>query len=452
MKKLSLFILLLALTSLGISQVTTVDKLMKMKPIGVPVHPTPNDSNIVYLTMDFSSSQFVKDYSKLLPKDRNVVGVHLVYTKYREVDTFNQPLLNRARYDNLKSIWPEIFNIKGLQWRAFEQTKAKTEEEAKTFYHGFIVFLQAKPKLDKLKAEKDLMKFTLGTYRDSMVEIPGRVIYKKRKRLVETGYFLANDPEKRQQGIKFKTQSIWFREKEYKTVVDSVVAKRIKPKKKKIGKFDSRYLKNTDVFEALSNRNWKGNWTLVTDVTGSMGPFSTQVLLFLKYNAEVLKMGRFSFFNDGNGAPELIKRIGSSGGIYNVASSNFDSIYRTIITAMENGNGGDIPENNIEAILTATKRFPQTDSILMIADASAPIKDIALLKQVKKPVFILLCGGVNGSVPFDYYMLAKETGGGIIQTDEELRGLMKYKIGDRIEAGERTYKVSNLGLVLVADE
>ena len=225
MKKLSLFILLLALTSLGISQGTTVDKLMKMKPIGVPVHPTPNDSNIVYLTMDFSSSQFVKDYSKLLPKDRNVVGVHLVYTKYREVDTFNQPLLNRARYDNLKSIWPEIFNIKGLQWRAFEQTKAKTEEEAKTFYHGFIVFLQAKPKLDKLKAEKDLMKFTLGTYRDSMVEIPGRVIYKKRKRLVETGYFLANDPEKRQQGIKFKTQSIWFREKEYKTVVDSVVAK-----------------------------------------------------------------------------------------------------------------------------------------------------------------------------------------------------------------------------------
>lgn len=424
-----------------------IDRLMKMKPTQVGTHPLAKDSDIFYMPMDFSSSEFVKNYSGYkFPKDRFVMTVHLVYTKYREVDTFNQPLLNRNRFENLKTVWPELFSTKGIQFKVFEQNSAKTEEAAKKLYHGFIIFFKAKVS-QKVKEEKGIIGYTISTYRDSMVWTAEKILYKKRKRYVETGYYLANDPEKRKDGLKYKTPSIWFREKETKLVVDSVVARRIKAKRVKVGRFDKRFLQNTNEYDALVNKIWKGKWGIVTDVTGSMGPYSAQVLLFLKYNTDVLKTSRFTFFNDGNGAPELIKRIGSSGGVYNVNSNNFDTIYHTILTAMENGNGGDIPENNIEAIISATKKWPDIDTILMIADAGAPIKDIVLLKQLKKPVSIVLCGNVDGNVPFDYFMLARETGGTIIQTNDEIRNLRKYKKGDVVEVGERTYRLSEFGLL-----
>jgi len=424
---------------------TNVDKLMKMKPMVVGIHPVVSDTNIVYLPMEFSSSEFKNKTLTNFPSDRTILTVHLVYTKYREVDTFNQPLLNRNRYENLKTLWPELFTIKGIQFRAFEQNKAKTEDDAKKLFHGFIIFYKAKP-TEKVKKEKGLISYTIGTYRDTFVEIPERIIYKKRKRYIETGYYLANDPEKRKDGQKFKTPSIWFREKETKLVVDSVVARKIKAKRKRVGKFDAKFLKNTNEYDALVNKTFNGKWCIVTDVTGSMGPYSAQVLLFLKYNSEVLKNSRFTFFNDGNGAPELIKRPGNSGGVYNVNSNNFDTIFKTILTAMENGNGGDIPENNIEAAISASKKWADIDTILMIADVEAPIKDLVLIKNLKKPVSILLCGSVNGNVPFDYFQLARETGGTIIQTDDEIRNLRKYKKGDIVEVGERSYRLSEFGL------
>jgi hypothetical protein len=83
----------------------------------------------------------------------------------------------------------------------------------------------------------------------------------------------------------------------------------------------------------------------------------------------------------------------------------------------------------------------------MIADAGAPIKDIVLLKQLKKPVSIVLCGNVDGNIPFDYFMLARETGGTIIQTNDEIRNLRKFKKGDVVEVGERTYRLSEFGLL-----
>jgi len=123
---------------------TNVDKLMKMKPMVVGIHPIVSDTNIVYLPMEFSSSEFKSKTLPNLPSDRTILTVHLVYTKYREVDTFNQPLLNRNRYENLKTLWPELFALKGIQFRAFEQNKAKTEDDAKKTLSWIYHFLQSK--------------------------------------------------------------------------------------------------------------------------------------------------------------------------------------------------------------------------------------------------------------------------------------------------------------------
>jgi hypothetical protein len=147
----------------------------------------------------------------------------------------------------------------------------------------------------------------------------------------------------------------------------------------------------------------------------------------------------------------MIKRIGSSGGIYTCNNNHFDSIYKTVTLAMKNGNGGDIPENNIEAVLVSLKKWENVDTVLMIADAKAPIKDYSLIQYLKKPVSILLCGDVNGNVPLDYWNLALKTGGSILRSDGEIRNLKRIKPGDIIELGKYTYKLTPMGLILVND-
>jgi hypothetical protein len=431
------------------AQTISIDKLMKIRPISIDEHPTTPEENVLFLPMDFSSSKFtVKVENIQIPKNKKVISIHLVYTKYRQIDTFNQPMLNRKRFENLYEAMPQLFESKDIEWRVFEQRKGKNEKEAKKMFHGFVIFIKEPVSAETLSADKALINKILLSYRDSIIEIPEKTVWRKRKRYEETGYYLPNLSSKRDKGIKYNSSSIWFREKEMRLVYDSIPKRKVKARKKKIGIFNGKILKNTNEFDALMNKNFTGNWGVVTDVTGSMAPYSAQVLAYLKYNQILREKGHYAFFNDGNGAPQLIKRIGSSGGIYLSKTNSFDSIYSTLIKCMENGDGGDIPENNIEAILTTLKRWPDIDSILLIADARAPIKDLALLKYVTKPVTILLCGNVNGNIPFDYYTLAKNTGGSILQTDDELTKLKTAKLGDILEVGDRDYKVTERGLVL----
>lgn len=75
---------------------------------------------------------------------------------------------------------------------------------------------------------------------------------------------------------------------------------------------------------------------------------------------------------------------------------------------MTNGSGGDIPENNIEALLAGDKLCSSCDSIIMIVDNWAPIKDISLLTGWHKPVKVVVCGVFDKINP-DYLKLARDT-------------------------------------------
>jgi hypothetical protein len=58
---------------------------------------------------------------------------------------------------------------------------------------------------------------------------------------------------------------------------------------------------------------------------------------------------------------------------------------------------------------------------------------------------------VNGNVPLDYWNLALKTGGSILRSDGEIRNLKRIKLGDIIELGKYTYKLTPMGLILVND-
>ena len=117
---------------------------------------------------------------------------------------------------------------------------------------------------------------------------------------------------------------------------------------------------------------------------------------------------------------------------------------------MRRGNGGDLPENNIEALIATQKKWPMIDSFIMIADNNAPIKDITLIKQVTKPVNIILCG-ITDKIHPNYVELAAKTGGNIYTIDAEISGLNKLKLGSRIDVGRSVFEYRKEGLIRVFD-
>jgi hypothetical protein len=198
---------------------------------------------------------------------------------------------------------------------------------------------------------------------------------------------------------------------------------------------------DTTVTKVFKRHNWKNSF-IVVDVTGSMYPYTAQLLKWLQLTLTDKVKRQFVFFNDGDNKGDDKKVIGKTGGIYPVFSNRYDEIEKSIITAMENGSGGDLPENNIEALLESDRICSNCDSIVMIADNWAPIKDISLLKSFHKPVKVVLCG-VFDKINKDYLKLARETKGSIHLIEEDIYSLSLLKEGETIKIHGVTYKLIN---------
>ena len=130
-----------------------------------------------------------------------------------------------------------------------------------------------------------------------------------------------------------------------------------------IGLFDTFGFRHTHEYRLLTTKEWPGKIAVVADVTASMTPYNTQVMLWLKFAKKPLENGRFVFFNDGNNSPDALKSIGNTGGLHFAESNNFDSVYQTMRRAIAAGQGGDIPENNIEALLAAQKKWTEVNKV-----------------------------------------------------------------------------------------
>lgn len=413
------------------SQTTQIEDLMKIKPVGIGLQKV--DSLIaVYLPMPFNSATFSNTWQlKKIPDASLVYAVHLVYTQFKEVDSFNQPKLNYFRFQSLKKLYPQVFDQSDVDWQVLEQRSAKTKEKAAKCFHGFVIYLKNSPPPEMVGKEIETISTIVNSYSDTLIWIPEKIEYKIKRRRVETGYYLPRSDKKRKSGEKYPSKSIWFREPETQVFYDSTIRKKSGGYWKKIGKFDTSTFTATKEFDFLTRRNWSPKMAVVTDVTGSMSPFSTQVMLWLKFNPEILKQGRFAFFNDGDAQPDVFKRIGKTGGIYFAPTGDFDSVYKVMTNTMRKGLGGDLPENNLEAVMRTLEKWPDTDTVLLIADNEAPVKDIKLLDKIQKPVSVMICG-VKESVNIDYINIAKATGGRIFVLNTEIENLKGIATGTRV--------------------
>ena len=95
-------------------------------------------------------------------------------------------------------------------------------------------------------------------------------------------------------------------------------------------------------------------------------------------NSEKSSIKHVAFFNDGDKLKDRKKVIGFTGGIYYQESDPLLQVTKLMKRVAHKGNGGDSPENDLEAICTAMIQAKNEEDIILIADNGSCVRDFVL--------------------------------------------------------------------------
>ncbi len=261
--------------------------------------------------------------------------------------------LNISRLNNLRRRIPTLFETDSIKWTLVRQTDCITQSQAEELFHGFV-----------FSTKKSL---------DHSIQVD----YNKNISVVKETY-LSLPPEDR----KFLSMG-----------------------------------SDTLAFDILERNlhNWK-NVSIVSDWTASMYPYTTQILRWHISRFGETNIRNFIFFNDGDGKDTKDKELGKTGGIYAIRADSLRPVIDLMKEVMEKGDGGDLPENDIESILYAMEHFPESGEIVLIADNRSLVRDLELVKQINRPVRVILGRIFMDDVAYikgAYIKLALFTGGSL---------------------------------------
>lgn len=211
-----------------------------------------------------------------------------------------------------------------------------------------------------------------------------------------------------------------------------------------IPKITYRPSMDSTVFKIFNRHPEWNDMLVICDFTGSMGPYTSQLLLWHKLNLEANddRTKHFTFFNDGDYTPDHDKVTGQVGGIYHGLADDFSQVEKLAIETMTNGSGGDCPENNLEAALEALERCPSCKEVVMIVDNFATPRDMKLLRHIDQPIRVIVCGGWGGINPA-YLKLARKTGGSVHTMESDLENLSELNEGSQITIDGQDYIIRN---------
>jgi hypothetical protein len=199
---------------------------------------------------------------------------------------------------------------------------------------------------------------------------------------------------------------------------------------------------DSTVLNALErNKNWR-DMLVVADLTGSMAPYVGQLLIWFQLMENTEKVEHVVFFNDGDDMTDSLKVIGKTGGMYSIQPNSFEDIARLANRVAIKGDGGDEPENNIEALLYGLQLCPDCEQVVMISDNWASPRDLELVGKLEKPIRIILCGTEEG-INVDYLNLARRTGGSVHTIEEDLYNLIEVSEGEEVKIGNEVFVIRN---------
>jgi hypothetical protein len=200
--------------------------------------------------------------------------------------------------------------------------------------------------------------------------------------------------------------------------------------------------KDSTLLKVLNrNEEWK-DMLVVCDVTGSMAPYTAQLLLWMKANQTLRSMKNIVFFNDDDEKSNDQTKKKDTTGMWTISSYSYKKVLATAIKAMEDG---DHIENNLEAVCRAIEEYPEDKhKVLMIADNWEDPCDMHLLKYLKEkkiPVRIIVCG-VEDTFNTKYLEIAYATGGTIHTMEDDLKNLASMRDGTTFKIGKIKYKIA----------
>jgi hypothetical protein len=435
------------------------EALLEINPKRIEKYKVEKDkTDEVIFSVPFAGAQIENKKDKKFLRDKIILSVQLYYSSYKLAKEFSQPVLNKSRFDSLLKVVPSLKRNTYVKWEVFEQTSAKKEEEAKKLFHGFRITYTDAPTEESARDELDYFKRvlsldSLGSFENIIEEK-----YKIKAKTFKTGYdpILKSRKEKKivydKKGLLNRKEHIEVAAPET-TVIKKVIGRKyIPPKGISLdcdfchrSPLSIPYVRanlDSTVFMALSRIEFDDKNTLVVvDVTGSMAPYSLQVCLWNRLNFKPGKHNHYVLFNDGDAKSTHQKKIGNTGGIYPIVIDSVIDLEKNMIKVMKKGFGGDVPENNLEAIIAGIKKFPKSKEVIMIADNYAPVRDMALLEKIKIPVKVILCGSYNLRYNCDYLNIAKQTKGSLHTMEKDVLNLFDLKEGEIIEINGFNYKL-----------
>lgn len=428
--------------------------------------------SVVFISCPFASPVFDNPEAAKALKGHVIEKVQLVYTTYRQDESFSQQKLNQNRLRNLELILPDAFSSALTEWQLVGQTGAATPEEGNNYFHGFVITYRENPSATSIRDEMKTLdsaftgiikvrkpgdtSFTGGGFTgvgsppkldllrmpDGTSIIIGHDIPEDSLRF----YLRPSTPGASVGSARYKdTSRTTILVTEYFEGHRIEREWKLEEHREDPAGFDflgKKYLNNPDsVVTSVFRRNSWNNFVMVCDVTGSMSPYTAQIFAVLPGVVENRRCKAFLFFNDGDKKTTDEKKDLKAGGMYWTRAMRFDSAYYTAKKCMANGDGGDLPENNVEALITAEKINPGGE-LVMIADNWASPRDLSECDKINSPVHIILCSARSGVNP-DYLFLARVTNGSIHTRDQDVNNLGSMKEGEQVKIGIQTFYLHN---------
>ena len=110
-----------------------------------------------YIQVPFAKSNILNPQIIGRKKKNSIVSIDLVYTSFREVESFDQRELNRKRLMSLKALMPQWFSDPTIQWRVIAQRDSIKSAAYGTF-NGFVVRYRRPSSADIAIREKEEIK------------------------------------------------------------------------------------------------------------------------------------------------------------------------------------------------------------------------------------------------------------------------------------------------------
>ena len=372
------------------------------------------NKNQLFISMPFAKKTVLNPEQKRKLRERVVIKLELIYTKYRTATSFNQKRLNTNRLIELNKLFPNLFENRFWDFNLISQTNGDSREICNKMPHGFVVTFRPNSSNNTLKTEANYLSDLASSIlkQDSLNndDTP-------KKFIIKTHYDL---------NVGYLHDTIYYRD----TIQPPTVP-------------DFFYLQSlyndTSVLSAFRRNNAWNNFIVVADVTGSMSPYSAQVIVWLKKQSENKKAKYFVFFNDGDEKESRKKLPLETKGVYVTKNKDLKTVVNSITKCMLNGSGGgENLENDIEAIMDGAKQYPEADEVVLVADNLESMRDYDYIKKINKPVHIILCGSEH-RVNVQYLDLARQTKGSIHTPRSDVKNLQNIKEGEHFFIDEKEY-------------